>query len=235
MEIGKHRVDPRHAEHARAENDDHRRHDAAPDTARGGDAAVHQRADAVGKAHDAQALHARVDDLRLVGEDREELPPEEQEQHARASADKKRIEHADPVALFHAVDLARAPVAADEAGAGRVERGHHVEEKRVGVRGGGVSGDHHRIERVDADLHEQVRHGKDGVLQAGGNADHQHAAALRPVKPELRELQAARIRAAQQMQHDQQRRQALRDGARDGDARRRDLLEFLDGSLQGRR
>ena len=140
MEIGKHRVDPRHAEHARAENDDHRRHDAAPDTARGGDTAVHQRADAVGKAHDAQALHARVDDLRLVGEDREELPPEEQEQHARASADKKRIEHADPVALFHAVDLARAPVAADEAGAGRVERGHHVEEKRVGVRGGGVSG-----------------------------------------------------------------------------------------------
>ena len=87
MEIGKHRVDLRHAEHARAENDDHRRHDAVPDTARGGDAAVHQRADAVGKAHDAQALHARVDDLRLVGEDREELPPEEQEQHARTSAD----------------------------------------------------------------------------------------------------------------------------------------------------
>ena len=67
-EVRKDRIHPHHAEHARAEDDDHRGHKAAPDAAAGGDGAVHKRADGVRPPHDLQPLHPGGDDRRFVRE-----------------------------------------------------------------------------------------------------------------------------------------------------------------------
>ena len=221
VEIGEDGVYPDDPKHAGAQDHDDGGHHAAADAAGGGDAGVHPRGHHEGEAHDPQTLHARVDDLRLVGEDGQELPSEQQQQAARHAAHDGGIEHADAVALQNAVVVARAPVAAAEGGAGGVEGGHHVEDQGIGVGGGGVAGHHHRVEGVDAHLHEQVGDGKDGVLQAGGDADGQYPAAGLHVEPELPPFQAALILPPHQMQHDQQGGQPLGDDAGRGHAIRR--------------
>ena len=58
MEVGEDGVDPDDPEHAGAEDDDDSRHYRLAQAAGGGDGAVHEGRDAVGKAHDAHTLHA---------------------------------------------------------------------------------------------------------------------------------------------------------------------------------
>src|SRR5699024_11582511 len=67
------------------------------------------------------------------------------------------IAQRDEVALLDPLRLAGAVVLAHKAGAGSVEGGHHVVDQRVGVGGGRVAADHHRVEGVDAGLNEEVR------------------------------------------------------------------------------
>ena len=118
MEIGEDGVDPDDAEHAGAHDDDDGGGDALADTAGGGDAGVHQRGYAVGKAHDPQTIHARVDDRRLVGEQTQELTAEQQHSAAEQRTGEEGVEHTDIEALEDAVLVSRAPVTAGDAGAG---------------------------------------------------------------------------------------------------------------------
>ena len=69
MEVRKDRINPDHAEHARAHDHDDSWHKAAANAAAGGDGTVHEGADAVGKAHDPHPLHACGDDVRIIRED----------------------------------------------------------------------------------------------------------------------------------------------------------------------
>ena len=213
MEIGEDGVDQDEPQNKKKNDDDDGGGDALADTAGGGDAGVHQRGYAVGKAHDPQTIHARVDDRRLVGEQPQELPAEQQHSAAEQRAGEESVEQADIEALEDAVLVSRAPVPAGEAGAGGVVRRHHIEHQRVGIGGRRVAGNHDRVEGVDAHLHEQVGDGEDGVLQAGGDAHHQNALGSHLVDPQLPQIQTAGILPPQQVRHDQRRRYALGDGA----------------------
>ena len=165
VEAGEDRVDPRHAEDAGPHNNDDGRYHGFAKAPGGGDGAVHKGRDAVGQAHDHDALHAGIDDVRLGGEKREELPPEEQQPAAQHQAHTEAVGQADEVAFLHAVDLARAVVLAHEAGTGHVEGGHSVVDHGVGIGSGRVALDHQRVEGVDARLDEQVGDGKNCVLR----------------------------------------------------------------------
>ena len=218
MEVGEHRVDPHHAEHAGAHDDHDGGDDALADAAGGGDAVVHQRGYGVGESHDPQTVHAGVDDGGLVGEQGQELPSEQQHHRAKNGAGEDTVQHADVIALKDTLLMARAPVAADEAGAGGVERRHHVEHQSIGVGGGSRAGDGDLVEGVQTCLHEQVGQREDGVLQAGGDADHQDALDRRLVEPQLPHAQAAGVLPPQQVNDDQDGGYPLGNGAGDGHA-----------------
>ena len=218
VEVGKDGVDPDDPEHAGAQNDHNGGGHAAAQSAGGGDAGVHQGADPVGEGHDPQAVHAGVDDLGLVGKQAQELPAEDSQQHADQHAHNGGVQHTDVVALKDTLLPPRAPVAADKAGAGGVERGHHVEHQRIGIGGSRRAGDSDLVKRVQARLHEQVSHGEYSVLQSGGDADQQHTLGGQVVQPQLADIQTAGVLAVQQVDDDEQRRHPLCDGAGDSHA-----------------
>lgn len=220
-EVGKNSVHPHDAENAGAEDHNDRRHDALPEAARGGDGAVHKRGDGVRPAHYAKPLHPGLDDLRLICEEGEKFAPEHEQQPAEQRARREGIRKADEIAFQHAVTVPRTEVLADEAGAACVECGHDVEDDGVGVRRGGVAGDEHGVKGVDARLHEEIGDGKNGVLQAGGDAQRQHVFTRAPVKIAAREVQTAGVAAAQQMPHDEHGGKILGDDAGNSDAVRR--------------
>ncbi len=215
-EVGEHRVHPDDPEHAGAHDDDDGGDDAAPNSTGGGNAGVHQGADAEGKAHDLQPLHTGGDHVRLIGEKSKELVSEQQQQSAADAAHQKGIQQNDTVALEDTIRLSGTPVAADKGGAAGIEGRHHIEDQRIGVGSCRATGYHHRIEAVDADLYEEVCNGKDGVLQAGGDADHQHPLGGGLVDAQLFQMHSAGILLAHQMPHDQQSGQPLGDGAGGG-------------------
>ena len=211
VEISEDRVDPDHAEHARAEEDEDHRHKALADAARGGGGVVHQRGEGEDKAHDPDALKARVDNGGLGGEEGEELPPEKQEEHPEKARDEGGVSEREKIALAHALCLTRAEVLPDEARAGDVEGIHHRVNEVIDVARGGVALDHDGAEGVDARLDEEVCDREDGVLQARGNADGQNVHGLILVEGKPLDGQAVDVLAAQQRAEDQSRRNALRD------------------------
>lgn len=182
-------------------------------SAGGGNGAVHKGGDAVGKAHDAYALHARVDNGGFRGEQGEELPPEQEQAAAQQQTYAKRVGQCDEVALLHAVGLARAVVLAHEAGTGHVEGGHAVVDEVVGVGGGGVALDHEGVEGVDARLNEEVRDGEDGVLEPGGQTESKDAFGHGGVELGLFEIEGVAVLHLGQGVEDEPRRDALGDGA----------------------
>ena len=156
-----------------------------------------------GETHDLQPLHTGGDHVRLIGEKSKELVSEQQQQSAADAAHQKGIQQNDTVALEDTIRLSGTPVAADKGGAAGIEGGHHIEDQRIGVGSCRATGYHHRIEAVDADLYEEVCKGKDGVLQAGGDADHQHPLGGGLVDAQLFQMHSAGILLAHQMPHDQ--------------------------------
>lgn len=68
-EVGEHRIDPQDAEQTGARNNDRCRDDGFPESARGGNGAVHKGGDTIGERHDGETLHTGIDD---VGVSREE-------------------------------------------------------------------------------------------------------------------------------------------------------------------
>ena len=99
VKVGKDRVDPRNAEYAGPQNYDDRRPYRLAEAAGGGNRAVHERRGAVGPAHDHNALHARVDDSALGREQRQELPPKDEQSAAQHRAQAKRVGQRDEVAF----------------------------------------------------------------------------------------------------------------------------------------
>ena len=173
--MGEDGVHPDHPKDAGAQHHDDGGDDGLAQPPGGGDGAIHERGDAVGEAHDLNALHARVDDGGLGGEEGEEIPPEEEQAAAQHQTDAEGVGQRDEVALLHPVGLACTVVLAHNAGAGHVEGGHGVVNEVVGVGGSGVALDHEGIEGVDARLNEEVGNGEDGVLAPGRDAQRQDA------------------------------------------------------------
>ena len=221
----KERIDPDHAEHARAEDHNDGRHEAAADAAAGGDGAVHERADTVGEAHDLHPLHARGHDVRVVREDIEERLAAQQKAHAEDRCDEERIAEADVIALHHPVLVPRAPVLAHEGRAGGIERGHHVVDHVVDVDRGGVAGDDGGIKRVDADLDEEIRHREDHMLDASRDAEPENAAGFAPVQAQALSFHAAAVLQPHHVDEDQHSRQILRKHACQRDAVGRHLAD----------
>ena len=208
-EEGKHGVDPDHPEDAGAHNDDEGGDDGPPQPPRGGDGAVHKGRDGIGQPHHQQPLHPGLGYGRLGGEEGEERLPEHHQRKAQRRPDAEGIAQRDEVALLDPLRLAGAVVLAHKAGAGSVEGGHHVVDQRIGVGGGRVAADHHRVEGVDAGLNEEVGQRKDGVLTAGRHPQPQDAAGHGGVKAQLFPLQAVAALGAGQRPQDQKGRQVL--------------------------
>ena len=70
VEVGKDGVHPNHTEHAGAHHHNDGGHHGLAQPAGGGNGAVHEGGDAVGKGHHGHALHTGVDDSALGGEQR---------------------------------------------------------------------------------------------------------------------------------------------------------------------
>ena len=212
MEVGKDGVDPDDTEHAGAHHNNDGRYDRLAQSAGRGNGAVHKGGDAVGKAHHAHTLHACVDDGALGGEQGKEAAPEEEQAPAQNQADTKGVSQTDEEAFFHAVRLAGTVVLAHKACTGHVERGHAVVDHGVRVGGGAVALDHEGVEGIDACLNEQVRNGKDGVLEPGRQAKPQNAPGQVRVKVQLVDVQHVAVLHPGQGAQDEPGRNALGDG-----------------------
>ena len=123
--------------------------------------------------------------------------------------------------MHHAVLAARAPVLPHKAGAGGVKRRHHIINDVIHICGGGIAGDHGGVKRIDARLDKQVCHGKDHILDAGRHAERQDPQRLRRMQVKQLPIQAAAVVQTMQMQHDEERREVLRNDARQRHAVRR--------------
>lgn len=185
MEVGEHGVDPRHAEHARAEEHEDHRHEALSKAARGGGGAVHRGRDREREAHDPDAREARLDDVGFRREEREKLVPEQQEQPAEHRCGYCGIAERQQVALEHAARFARAVVLPDKARAGDVKRVHHGVDEVIHIARRGVALDDDGAERIDARLNEEVCDREDRVLQTCRHADRQRVDGLVLVEADL--------------------------------------------------
>lgn len=93
------RVNPHDAENAGAEDHDYRGSKAFANAAGGSDGRIHKRAYRIGKAHDAQALHTGIYHCGIIGKQRQEPFPKQQEQATQNKACSKGIGQADKVAF----------------------------------------------------------------------------------------------------------------------------------------
>ena len=139
----------------------------APQCARGHDGRPEQ---GLGKGHDAQHLAAQVDDLRLLGEDHNELGGEE-EQHRPAQGHHAHAHPGDhPGEALGQVLPPRADGLAHQGGAGhRHAGGRQVADGFRGHRQ--VVGRHrHGADAGDDGGDDDLGHAHDGALQGGGEA-----------------------------------------------------------------
>ena len=212
VEVGKDGVHPDHTEHAGAHHHDDGGHHGLAQPAGGGNGAVHEGGDAVGKGHHGHALHAGVDDSALGGEQRQKGAAEEEQGTAQCKPHAEGVAQTDEVAFLDAVGFAGTVVLAHEAGAGHVEGGHAVVDHVVGVGGSAVALDHEGVKGVDAGLDEQVGDGKNGVLEPGRHPQGQDALGGGRVQVQLVYIQRVAVLRAGQCPQDQRGRDALGDG-----------------------
>lgn len=207
LNISEYRIDPNHAEHARAEQGDCRGKNGSSESAHGGRADLHKTANEIGKADIRETSHARRDHRRVIGRvERDQLRSEDRHQASHSQAHHGVHKGTHPDALFHAIVFLRAHVLADEGHGGTgysVLRGVNI---ALQIARGGISRHDHLSKGIDGGLDQYVGDGKEGAGDACGNANEQNARELCAVNAQLAQLQMADAVCFQHMSNDQKAR-----------------------------
>ena len=157
----------------------HAAHDAAPD--------VHQSAEEIGRAHDQQAVHARLHHGVLVlagGKNQQQFFPEHPQHNAQRNADEGHKPHAQEGNLLDARILSRADVLPDKGQGCRIDRVHGDVQEAVQVASRRVARHDVGAVGVYGGLDDDIGQREQRPLQSGGKPDQHHFLQALPVQRE---------------------------------------------------
>ena len=186
-------VNPHHAEHARAYNNDYRRNEALADSARSGYCVIHKCRQTERKAHDFKFLHACGDDFGVAVEHGEEKVAFEKRESAENKSERERVKRGYVITPDRSGRLARAVILTDERRASGVKRHHYVVNYRVGVLGGVYARNLLVFKFVYAHLNKDVRHGEYSVLNPRGDAEREDFARFFPFVREVFQVEPVSV------------------------------------------